>query len=139
MEKLEFEDKLVQMTKPEVTELKHQEILADAISRAKDRSVVSGWWLSIPLYVIAALLMKTFYMPQSSFVSNIHDMISKQAVLSVFILLITPVAAIIINFISIKKIYLFSGNMSTASLLKTAWYNFLMILLSILIILIFLF
>ena len=54
-----FENKLIQMTKPEVSQLKHQDMLANEITKAKDKSVVSWWWLCIPLYIIATLIMKT--------------------------------------------------------------------------------
>ena len=67
-----FEEGLVQMTKPEVTKIKHQDMLADAIARSKDTSVLSWWWLSVPGYVIATLLMKSIYMPHSSYLSNVH-------------------------------------------------------------------
>ena len=33
-----FENILIQMTKPEVSQLKHQDILANAIIKAKDKS-----------------------------------------------------------------------------------------------------
>jgi len=33
------------MTKPEIQGLKHESMLADAITNAKDKSVVSWWWL----------------------------------------------------------------------------------------------
>jgi len=36
MEKENFEEKLKLMTKPEVNQLKHQEMLANAISNAKE-------------------------------------------------------------------------------------------------------
>ncbi len=60
MEMKNFEDKLFHMTKPEVSQLKHQDMLANAITKAKDKSVLSWWWLSIPLYLITTLLMKSF-------------------------------------------------------------------------------
>ena len=58
-----FEDKLTGMTKPEVTQLKHQDMLANSISKAKDKSVLSWWWLSIPLYIISMLITEDYCQP----------------------------------------------------------------------------
>jgi len=132
-----FEEKLAQMTKPEVTHLKHQDMLANAISNAKDKSVISWWWLSIPLYLIATLLMKTIYMPQTTLLLNIHDFTSREIYLSVLFFLVLPIVFIVINFISIRNIYFLSGNPKSINFLRTAWFNVLMILFSILIIIIY--
>ena len=97
METNNFEEKLSQMTKPEVNQLRHQEMVADAISNAKDRSVVNWWWLSIPLYIIAALLMKTAFMPKTTLISNIHEFAGKEKYSSLLFFLILPAMSIIIN------------------------------------------
>jgi H+/gluconate symporter-like permease len=73
METEKFEEQLIRMSKPGVTHLKHQDMLAEAIVKAKDKSVLSGWWLSIPLYIIAALLMKSFFMRSTTLVTNMHE------------------------------------------------------------------
>jgi len=132
-----FEEILIKMTKPEVTHLKHQDMLANAISNAKDKSVISWWWLSIPLYLIATLLMKTIYMPQTTLLLNIHDFTSREIYLSVLFFLVLPIVFIVINFISIRNIYFLSGNPKSINFLRTAWFNVLMILFSILIIIIY--
>ena len=132
-----FEQKLTQMTKPEVTHLKHQDMLASAITKAKDKSVISWWWLSIPLYLIATLLMKSIYMPQTTLFSNIHDFTSKELYSSVLFFIVLPIVFIVINFISIRNIYFLSGNPKSLNLLKTAWFNVLMIILSILVLIIY--
>ena len=132
-----FEEKLSQMTKPEITHLKHQDMLANAIIKAKDKSVISWWWLSIPLYLFATLLMKTIFMPQTTLRLNIHDFTSRQIYSSVLFFLVLPIVFIVINFISIRNIYFLSGSPKTITFLRTAWFNVLMIIFSILILIIY--
>ena len=137
METNNFEEKLVQMTKPEVNQLRHQEMLANAISNAKDRSVVNWWWLSIPLYIVAALLMKTIFMPGTTLVSNIHEFRGNEKYLSFFFFLILPVISIIISLISTREIYFLSGSPKEMKFLEAVWYNILMILISVFILIIY--
>jgi hypothetical protein len=137
MEMENFEEKLTKMTKPEVTHLKHQEMLANAITKAKDKSVISWWWLSIPLYLIATLLMKTIFMPQTNLRLNIHDFTSRENYSSVLFFLVLPILFIAINFISIRNIYFLSGSPKSVKFLGTAWFNVLIIIFSILILIIY--
>jgi|WetSurSiteA1Bulk_404760.scaffolds.fasta_scaffold11372_2 hypothetical protein len=132
-----FEDILTKMTRPEVTHLKHQDMLANAITKAKDKSVINWWWLSIPLYLIATLLMKTIFMPQSTLRLNIHDFTSREIYSSVLFFLVLPILFIVINFISIRNIYFLSGSPKSISFLRTAWFNVLMVIFSILILIIY--
>ena len=128
MEKDEFEDKLFQMTKPEVDQLKHQDMLANAIANSKDKTVLSWWWLIIPLYLIAMLLMKSLFMPDTTLLSNIHDLTTRQRFVTCLFFLILPVVFILINFISIRKVYILSGSPKSFIFLKTVWLNVLMII-----------
>lgn len=132
-----FENKLIQMSKPEVSQLKHQDLLANAITKAKDKSVVSWWWLCIPLYIIAALLMKTYFIPGTTLISNIYELTGKERYSSVLLFLILPIVFIIINFISIRRIYLLSGSPKTISFIRAIWYNALIIIFSILVLIIY--
>ncbi len=137
MEKKNFEEKLIQMTKPQVSQLKHQDMLANAITKAKNKSVLSWWWLSIPLYIIAAFLMKIFFMPNTTLISNIHEFTSKEKYSSLVFFLVLPVVFIAINFISIRKIYFLSGSPKTINFLQAVWFNVLIIIASILILIIY--
>lgn len=132
-----FEEKLTQMTKPEVTHLKHQDMLASAITKAKDKSVISWWWLSIPLYLIATLLLKTIFMPQTTLILNIHDFTSREIYSSVLFFLVFPIVFIVINFISIRNIYFLSGSPKSICFLRAVWFNVLMIIFSIFILIIY--
>ena len=132
-----FEEKLTQMTKPGVTQLKHQDMLANAIIKAKDKSVLSWWWLSIPLYIIAALLMKSVFMPHTTLISNLQELVNKEKYSSILFFLILPFVFIVINFISIRKIYFLSGSPKKIIFLQKVWFNVLIIICSILILLIY--
>jgi hypothetical protein len=133
----DFEEKLKQMTKPEVDHLKHEEMLGNAIANAKDKSVVSWWWLAIPLYIIAMLWMKSVYIPETSLISGIHNFIAEQKFMSVTLFLVLPVIFIILNFLSIRKIYFLSGSPKTLKFIGIVWFNVLMIFLCILLLIIY--
>jgi len=132
-----FEKELIQMTKPDITELKHGDMLSNAIIKGKDRSVVSWWWISIPLYIIVILLMKSLYFPHTTFLSNLHELINKEGFISVILFLIIPVVFMLINFISIRKIYILSGSPAVMHFLGRVWNHVLILLFSIVIILIY--
>ena len=137
MEKEDFEKKLKEMIKPEIQELKHESMLADAIINARDKSVVSWWWLSVPVFIILMLVMKSTFMPGTTLVSNMHELESSQKYISLIFFLISPLSLIIINAFSIKKIYFLSGSPKSINFLGTIWFNILIIILSVLILIIY--
>ena len=132
-----FEETLFKMTKPEVSQLKHQDTLANAVTKAKDKSALSWWRLSIPLYILATLLMKSFFMPSTTLISNLHDLTSTQKYSSVFFFVFLPIIFIAINFISIKNIYFLSGSPKSLNFFQAVWFNVLIIIASILILIIY--
>jgi hypothetical protein len=137
MEKQNFEKRLKDMTKPDIKELKHENMLADAIINAKDKSVVSWWWLSVPLFIILMMLMKSIYMPGTTLITNIHELAGREKYLSLVFFLISPVVFIIVNVFSIRKIYFLSGSPKSMNFLEIIWFNILIIALSVLILLIY--
>ncbi len=137
MEKDEFEKKLFQMTKPEVDQLKHQDMLANAIANSKDKTVLSLWWLIIPLYIIMMFLMKSLFMPNATLSSSIHDLITKQRFVAYLFFLISPVIFILINIISVRKVYILSGSPKSLNFLKTVWLNVLIIIFSIFVLIVY--
>ncbi|MFZ0283457.1 MAG: hypothetical protein WAL29_17525 [Bacteroidales bacterium] len=137
MEKEDFENKLVLMTKPEVNQLKHQDMLEKAIANAKDKTALSFWWLIIPLYVISTLLMKSLFMPDTNLISNLHDLTTRQKFVTYIFFLILPIFFILLNIISIRNVFRLSGNPKSIVFLKSVWLNILMILFSILILIVF--
>jgi hypothetical protein len=137
MDIFNFEKKLKEMTKPEVSQLKHEDLLSKTLINAKDRSVVSWWWLSIPLYLIMMFMMKSTYYPGTTLISGIHDMAAKQRFLAVAIFVIVPIVFILINFFTIKKVYYLSGSPTTTNFLKIIWSNLVMIFFAILILIIY--
>jgi hypothetical protein len=137
MEKENFEKKLSDMTKPEIPDLKHEDLLAGAIINAKDKSIVGWWWLSVPAFVILMLMMKSVFMPGTTLISNMHEMESTQKYVSIIFFLISPLILIMINALTIKKIYFLSGSPKSIRFLGTIWYNVLIIIFSLLILIIY--
>jgi hypothetical protein len=137
MNEQKFEEKLKLMTKPEIDQLKHQELLAKAITSAKDKSILSWWWLAVPLYLIAVLLMKSFFLSDTSLISNMHDLTAEQNLLSVIFFLLLPVIIIVINSISIRKVYFLTGRPALINFITIVWLNVLMIFFSILVLIIY--
>ncbi len=121
----EFDDILKQMSKPQVSGLKHQEMLSDAITKAKERSVLSWWWISIPLYLIAVLLMKTVFMPGTTFYSNLHAMASGSRFPTILLFLVIPAIIIVVNLVHIRRIYSLTGSPGLATFSRIAWFNLL--------------
>ena len=132
-----FEDILSKISNPEINNLKHEDLLAKAISQAKQKSALSFWWIIIPLYVIAAFVMKSIFMPKNSFLSNMHGLIDKNGYTAVLIFIVVPAALIITNLWSIKIIYYLSGRSAIKEILCTAGINILITLISIFLIIIY--
>lgn len=130
MEKLNFEKKLNEMEKPEITQLKHEDMLSASIINAKDKSVVSWWWLSVPVFIILMLLMKSTFIPGTTLFSNIHELKSNQKLISIIFFLISPVILIIINTLTIRKIHFLSGSPKSFRFLEAIWFNVLIIAVS---------
>jgi hypothetical protein len=137
MEEQNFEKKLEEMTKPEILQLKHEDLLGKAIANAKDKSVVSLWWLCIPVFIILMLLMKSLYVPGSSLISNIHDLALRQKYITLVFFLIAPVVLIIFNLFTIRKIYFLTGSPRSANFLKFIWFNVFIIFLSVIILVVY--
>lgn len=137
MEKKNFEKRLEEMEKPEIHGLKHETMLADAIINAKDKSVVSWWWLSVPVFIILMLMMKSTFMPGTTLISNMHELESKQKVISLVFFLISPLLLIIINVLTIRRIHFLSGSPKSFNFLEAVWFNILIIAVSALILIIY--
>lgn len=135
MEMEKFEETLNEISKPEVAALKHGELLARAIMQAKGKSVVSAWWLSIPVYMLAALLMKSLFMPHTTLRSNLHEFIVLQPFMAFFFFVAVPVTFIIIIGISVRKISLLSPGFGIKNILKLVWVQLLAMVASLLLLL----
>lgn len=137
METKDFEKKLEDMTKPEIHKLKHESMLTDAIINAKDKSVVSWWWLSVPVFIILMLMMKSTFMPGTTLISNMHELETGQKFISMVFFLISPLLLIIINAFTIKRIHLLSGSPKSYNFLGIIWFNILIIVFSLFVIIIY--
>lgn len=119
--------KLNEMTKPDIHHLKHEDMLENAIVNAKDKSVVSLWWLSVPVFIVFMLIIKSIYMPGTTLVSNMNAMTVHNKLVSIIFFLISPVVLILINTLSIRKIYFLSGSPKSATFLQAVWLNIMVI------------
>lgn len=137
METQNFEKKLKEMEKPEIHNLKHEDILSHAIINAKDKSVVSWWWLSVPVFIILMLMMKSTFMPGTTMISNMHELENSQRFISFAFFLISPVILIIINALTIRKIHFLLGSPKSWNFLEAVWFNILIIAVSAFILLIY--
>jgi Na+/melibiose symporter-like transporter len=137
MEMLNFEKKLNEMEKPQISQLKHEDMLSDAIINAKDKSVVSWWWLSVPVFIILMLLIKSIFMPGTSLISNMHELKTEQKLISVIFFLISPLILILVNALTIKKIHFLSGSPKSISFFEAVWFNIIIIVISVCILIIY--
>jgi len=132
-----FEDILDQISKPEVSGLKHEDMLAKSITKVKDKSAVSLWWLSIPVYMVAAFTMKSFYTPHLSIASALHELFDRKGYLAVLLFLILPIILIIINVINARQLFFLYGNRKRTAFLKLIYTEILIIFLSLVVLLIY--
>jgi|SRR5208283_5475358 len=130
MEIQNFEKNLAEMTKPEMVRLKHQDMLVQAITNAKDKSAVSWWWLSVPLYIVCMLLMKNIYVPNSDWMIHLRLFLRNQKLTGFLFFIIFPVIILLMNLISLRKIYYLSGNPKIINLFRLCRLNILLIILS---------
>lgn len=81
---------LTGMSKPEVPPLKHQEALSRLVIQGKRRMAVSVWWLAVPVFMVAAFVMKEFYKPGSTLGSSIRDFKERNFLLSFLLFVFVP-------------------------------------------------
>jgi hypothetical protein len=137
METDKFEERIRDMEKPEVSDLKHEDLLSVAIINARGKSLVSWWWISIPLFIILMLLMKSSYNPGTTFMSNINELKATDKYISLLFFLISPLLLIIVNAFTIRNIYLLAGKPKAFSFSEEIWFCVLNIALAIFIIIIY--
>ena len=118
-----FENMLNNISGPEIKSLRHEDLLARAIIRNKHKAAVSFWWLSIPIYIIAAFVMKSTFMPGTSFISILHGLISKDGYTVILIFIVIPAALIVTNMISLINLYRLSGKPAAIKLLQAEYIN----------------
>lgn len=133
----EFEKMLSKMSKPEVTELRHQAMLADQIIKTKHKAALSWWWLGIPVYILLAFIMKSFYAPGSSLKSSLAKFAETNGLLAWSSFVAFPTVLIIINGVSVYKLAIMNDGLR-GGLLKALIYNLAAIVLSIIVMAVFL-
>lgn len=138
MEMEKFEESLSRMTKPEVKELMHEEALAKGIASVRDKSTVSLWWLSIPVYLIAAFIMKSLYTPGLSIDSAFQELFESQSYLSALLFLVLPILLVVINFINAKQLLFLYGQSDGMGRLKLVLVEVIVIAVSLIVLIIYL-
>jgi hypothetical protein len=138
MEKQKFEEELTRMSKPEIPELKHAGLLSEAIAGAKDRFVLSVWWLSIPLYVLAMLAMKAAFVPHAMVLRLLHELIAGQHWLFFFLFVVFPLVFIVVNVASLLRMHFLSGSPGMGHFVRIGWRNILMVMLAVVLVFIYL-
>ena len=134
----EFKEILEEMSKPEINELKHQELLEKAINTAEEKSVISFWWIIIPLYVIAAMLMKSYFVKESSFFLGFHELTDRESYTAVLIFAVLPLIIIIVNIATLSQLYFHYPKSGLAKVLKVVLSNVILIIISLVTILFYL-
>ncbi|MGA7722724.1 MAG: hypothetical protein WCA84_16265 [Ignavibacteriaceae bacterium] len=132
-----FKDKLTNMSLPEINNLRHEELLAKVITSAHSKTAISFWWIIIPLYVIAAFVMKSFFVTHSTLRSNLRELADKTGYLTNLLFILMPVILIVTNMLSIKNIYFLSGSPKTIKFLSAAVIQIIIIFISLIIILVY--
>ena len=128
-----LEDTLKNMTKPDVKELKHEAALSKMVLKVNARSAVSFWWLCIPLYIIAALIMKSYFVPNASFISALRAFTNSRSYTAVLLFLVLPFFLILISLVSIKQLFFLFNSLTKEALLKKISIQILIILLSLIV------
>ena len=138
MENNKFEEELTQMSKPEVHELKHARLVTEILRNAGDGSVLSAWWLSIPVYILAMLCMQALYLPHSHPLHLLRQLIRGQDWTFLLFFAVVPAVCAIANAILLRKIWFLSGSPGIVGLLRVGWRQILVMLLCALILFIYL-
>ena len=133
-----FEEKLRQLTKPDISGLKHDYALSKAIMKAGDSSAVGLWWLGIPLYIVAVLLMKSLFVPHTTLFSNLHEFVVGNHWLAIGLFVAVPAVFIVVNALVIRTVHLAAGRQWTIGFVRVVWLNLAIILLSFFIIAVYL-
>jgi hypothetical protein len=81
--------------------------------------------------------MKSVFMPNATLSSGIHDLIDKQRFAAYLFFLISPVIFILINIISVGNVHILSDSPKSINFLKTVWFNVLIIIFFIFILIIY--
>jgi hypothetical protein len=125
MENNKLEERLEQMSKPRLPELKHSELLFTQIISNRERTVVSGWFLSIPLFIVAVLIMKARYFQGEGYLVYLQQFIIQQKLLSVLFFVAIPILILVFMVTGIRKVRYLAGKPRFADFLRLIWIQLL--------------
>jgi hypothetical protein len=126
----EFEKKMEEMSKPEIQDLKHQNMLAERIIREKRKTALTWWWVVLPFYVTATFMMKSLYFPGTGLFKFLGEFILTNSKGSFLLFVFLPLFTIIINVQSIWKLYFYSGASINAPFILNSLFKLFLITLS---------
>ncbi|HEX5003319.1 MAG TPA: hypothetical protein VFW78_12560 [Bacteroidia bacterium] len=121
-----FEETLSNMSLPETGELQHRHLLSGQIIQLKEERNLTLWWVTIPLFLIAAFYMRSCYM-HNSFTEGLETFINDQKMPATWLFVIAPALLIVLNAFRIKKIYFLAGSPKLINLVSAVWMNLAMI------------
>lgn len=96
---------LTGMSKPEVPPLRHQEALTDLIIHCKRKATLSLWWLSVPVFIIGALVMKQLYKPRSTLWASIRELKGRHSTQSLILLFFLPLIVSILQIWQLRRLH----------------------------------
>ena len=134
----DFEIRLEKLSRPEIKNLKHESMMADQIIKMKRNAALSWWWVLLPAYLAATLVMKSFYFPGADAGSYLSEFIRQSPGFSALVLLVLPLLTIVVNLLAVKKIWFYSASVKPGMhILRLTFMPLLLILASLIIIVIY--
>lgn len=91
----DFEKMLTELPKPEVKELRHEDMLAADLIRAKDKAATGLWWLLVPLYVLTMLLVRTLY-KKTSLAMELNAFYERSPLLALLLFIAAPLLLLVL-------------------------------------------
>lgn len=128
-----IEDVLNQMSKPELDELQHEEILARTIVKGQAEARISFWWISIPIYFFLAFLMKSYYTPNLSVPDALHEPFRTHPVIILLVFWWLPATLILICLLNARNAYFLFGNSRKPAFLRIISGEIIVILVSLIV------
>lgn len=105
-----FENILSEISKPEIGELKHQDMLADRMIRVKRKTAYTWWWILLPFYIIATLMLKSLYFGNYPPEHFLKQFLVRNNTISFLLFAGLPAITAVIHFLELRKINFYSGS-----------------------------
>jgi len=120
-----FEEQLSKMSLPETGNPQHRQLLLRQVAKLKEERTLSLWWISIPLFMIAAFYMRSFYIHNAAWASGLEEFLNRQKILGALLFAAVPGLLMLLNIFRIKKIHFLSGSPALLEFIGIIWLNLL--------------